>query len=56
MFYYHNDGETPLNGVEIQLWNGGIPVQTTMSFNDVEGGNGAGYLYSRESTVQPALV
>jgi hypothetical protein len=25
------------------LWNGGIPVQTTTSFTDVEGGNGVGY-------------
>ncbi len=41
--YYHNNGNTPLNGVEIQLWNGGIPVQTTTSFNDIEGGNGVGY-------------
>ncbi len=39
---YHNNGLTPLNGVEIQLWNGGIPVQSTTSFNDVEGG-GMGY-------------
>jgi hypothetical protein len=41
--YYHNNGNTPLNGVEIQLWNGGIPVQSTTSFNDIEGGNGVGY-------------
>ena len=34
---------TPLNGVEIQLWNGGIPVMSTTSFNDIEGGNGVGY-------------
>ena len=40
---YHNNGETPLNGVEIQLWNGGIPVMSTTSFNDIEGGNGLGY-------------
>jgi hypothetical protein len=41
--YYQNAGSTPLNGVEIQLWNGGIPVQTTASFNDIENGNGVGY-------------
>ncbi|NTV82700.1 MAG: T9SS type A sorting domain-containing protein, partial [Bacteroidales bacterium] len=41
--YYHNDGETPLNGVEVQLWNGAIPVMSTTSFNDIEGGNGMGY-------------
>ena len=41
--FYHNNGETPLNGVEVQLWNGGIPVMSTMSFNDIEGGNGVGY-------------
>lgn len=41
--YYHNDAETPLNGVEIQLWNSGIPVQVDTSFNDIEGGNGMGY-------------
>ena len=35
--------ETPLNGVEIQLWNGAIPVMSTTSFNDIEGGNGMGY-------------
>jgi hypothetical protein len=40
--YYHNAGNTPLNGVEIQLWNGDIPVMSTTSFNDVEGG-GMGY-------------
>jgi hypothetical protein len=40
--YYHNAGNTPLNGVEIQLWNGGIPVMSTESSNDVEGG-GMGY-------------
>jgi hypothetical protein len=40
--YYHNDENTPLNGVEIQLWNGGIPVQSTTSFNEVEG-DGMGY-------------
>lgn len=40
--YYHNDAETPLNGVEIQLWNSGIPVQSDTSFNDI-GGNGVGY-------------
>jgi hypothetical protein len=41
--YYHNNGETPLNGVEVQLWNAGIPVMSTTSFNDIEGGNGPGY-------------
>jgi hypothetical protein len=41
--YYQNNFLTPLNGVEIQLWNGGIPVQSTTSFNDIEGGNGVGY-------------
>ena len=41
--YYQNDFLTPLNGVEIQLWNGVIPVMTTESFTDVEGGNGMGY-------------
>ncbi|MBP6870701.1 MAG: T9SS type A sorting domain-containing protein [Bacteroidales bacterium] len=40
--YYHNNGETPLNGVEIQLWNGDVPVMTTTSFNDLED-NGMGY-------------
>jgi hypothetical protein len=40
--YYHNESETPLNGVEIQLWNGTIPVMSTTSSNDVEGG-GMGY-------------
>jgi len=40
---YHNGFNTPLNGVEIQLWNGGIPVMSTTSFNDIEGGNGVGY-------------
>jgi len=40
---YHNNQETPLNGVDIQLWNGTIPVMTTTSFNDIEGGNGVGY-------------
>jgi hypothetical protein len=41
--YYHNTWNTPLNGVEIQLWNDTIPVQTDTSFNDIEGGNGVGY-------------
>ncbi len=41
--YYQNNFLTPLNGVEIQLWNGGIPVQSTTSFTDVEGANGVGY-------------
>jgi hypothetical protein len=41
--YYHNNAETPLNGVEITLWNSGVPVFTTTSFNDIEGGNGVGY-------------
>jgi hypothetical protein len=40
---YHNAGQTPLNGVDVQLWNGGIPVMTTTTFNDIEGGNGMGY-------------
>jgi len=40
--YYHNNIQTPLNGVEITLWNSGVPVFTTTSFNDVEGG-GVGY-------------
>jgi hypothetical protein len=40
---YHNTYGTPLNGVEIQLWNGGIPVMSTTSFTDVEDGNGVGY-------------
>jgi hypothetical protein len=40
---YHNNGQTPLNGVEIQLWNGNVPVMSTTSFNDIEGGNGVGY-------------
>ena len=29
---YHNNSETPLNGVEIQLWNGAIPVMSTVTF------------------------
>jgi hypothetical protein len=37
---YHNNGETPLNGVEIQLWNGNVPVMSTVSFNQVEDENG----------------
>jgi hypothetical protein len=41
--YYHNAGTTPLDGVEIQLWNSGVPVMSTFSFNDIEGGNGVGY-------------
>lgn len=41
--YYHNNINTPLNGVEITLWNAGVPVFTTTSFNDIEGGNGVGY-------------
>jgi len=41
--YYDNNFDTPLNGVEITLWNGAVPVMTTMSFTDVEGGNGPGY-------------
>ncbi|MCK9401041.1 MAG: T9SS type A sorting domain-containing protein [Bacteroidales bacterium] len=41
--FYHNTWNTPLNGVEIQLWNSGIPVQSDTSFNDIEGGNGVGY-------------
>ena len=46
--YYHNEGNTPLNGVQIQLWNGGIPVMSTVSFNQVqnendEPGAGPGY-------------
>ncbi len=41
--YYHNNIQTPLNGVELTLWNAGIPVATTTSFNDIEGGNGVGY-------------
>jgi hypothetical protein len=41
--YYHNNSNTPLNGVEVQLWNNGIPVMSTLSFNDIEGGNGMGY-------------
>jgi hypothetical protein len=41
--YYQNNFLTPLNGVEVQLWNGGIPVMSTLSFTDVEGGNGVGY-------------
>jgi hypothetical protein len=40
--YYDNAGNTPLNGVEIQLWNEEIPVMSTTSFDDVEGG-GMGY-------------
>jgi hypothetical protein len=41
--YYHNNIMTPLNGVEIQLWNGEIPVMSTTSFNDIEGAMGMGY-------------
>jgi hypothetical protein len=41
--YYQNNFMTPLNGVEIQLWNSGIPVMSTTSFNDIEGGMGVGY-------------
>ncbi|MFA4836796.1 MAG: T9SS type A sorting domain-containing protein [Dehalococcoidia bacterium] len=41
--FYQNNWLTPLNGVEIQLWNDTIPVQSTISFNDIEGGNGVGY-------------
>lgn len=41
--YYENNNQTPLNGVEITLWNAGVPVMTTTSFNDIEGGNGLGY-------------
>jgi hypothetical protein len=40
---YKNNYDTPLNGVEIQLWNGEVPVMSTTSFNDIEGGNGVGY-------------
>jgi hypothetical protein len=40
---YLNAQNTPLNGVEIQLWNAGIPVHSTTSFNDIEGDNGMGY-------------
>jgi hypothetical protein len=41
--FYDNNFDTPLNGVEVTLWNGGVPVFTTTSFNDIEGGNGLGY-------------
>lgn len=41
--YYHNNIQTPLNGVELTLWNSGVAVATTTSFNDIEGGNGVGY-------------
>jgi hypothetical protein len=30
--YYHNNSETPLNGVDITLWNGNVPVMTTQSY------------------------
>lgn len=41
--YYNNAGSTPLNGVKLTLWNGGVPVFETYSFNDIEGANGLGY-------------
>jgi hypothetical protein len=40
---YHNNFNTPVNGVEITLKNGDIPVKTTTSATDVEGGQGLGY-------------
>jgi len=33
--FYDNNFETPLNGAEITLWNGGVPVMTTTSFNQI---------------------
>jgi hypothetical protein len=41
--YYENANNTPLNGVQLTLWNDGVPVFETYSFNDIEGGNGVGY-------------
>ena len=40
---YDNAGATPLNGVMVALYNQGVKVFETMSFNDIEGGNGMGY-------------
>jgi hypothetical protein len=41
--YYDNNFMTPLNGVMLTLWNAGVPIFETYSFNDIEGGNGVGY-------------
>lgn len=41
--YYNNMYSTPLNGVKLTLWNSGVPIFETYSFNDIEGGNGVGY-------------
>jgi hypothetical protein len=41
--YYNNSVSTPLNGVKITLWNAGVPIFETYSFNDIDGGNGVGY-------------
>jgi len=46
--YYNNAASTPLNGVLITLWNAGVPVFETYSFNQVQlndttPGNGVGY-------------
>jgi hypothetical protein len=41
--YYNNAYNTPLNGVMLTLWNSGVPIFETYSFNDIDGGNGVGY-------------
>lgn len=41
--YYDNNYMTPLNGVMLTLWNAGVPIFETYSFNDIEDGNGMGY-------------
>ncbi len=41
--YYDNTNMTPLNGVNLMLYNEGVMIAETMTFNDIEGGNGPGY-------------
>lgn len=41
--YYDNTNMTPLNGVHLMLYNEGVMIAETMTFNDIEGGNGPGY-------------
>ncbi len=43
VYYDRMSTDVPLNGVKVTLWNAGVPVFETYTFNDVEGGNGLGY-------------
>jgi hypothetical protein len=43
IYYDRQSADVPLNGVKVTLWNAGVPVFETWSYNDIEGGNGLGY-------------